>query len=280
MRNMWLSALLGPVAFVGSCSPATSSGPENSFDAAPSPPEDVSEPSPVAPEQMGSCAFNKSVKGTPKQCAAVTSSADLPVISGTISAPQLSVAYIRNQVAADDAFTLHRFKIEGPIAAIKENAESVTVEYAAPYEMPIIASLSDYQVMGRKIVTAHEVAAKFEYGSVLRLTCDNRGVVSRSLALANCAIEVPPPISENRGGTAPTPTVPQADSTAPAPTALPAIVQKAMQLDEECRGGQHDPDDTTCVARDRSFDRAKEAGWCYGTDSDTEAEREWQRCTN
>jgi hypothetical protein len=61
---------------------------------------------------------------------------------------------------------------------------------------------------------------------------------------------------------------------------LPAIVQRTMQLDEECRGGQHDPDDASCVARDRSFDQAKEAGWCYGRDGDTEAERVWHPCTS
>lgn len=61
---------------------------------------------------------------------------------------------------------------------------------------------------------------------------------------------------------------------------LPAIVRKAIKLDEECRGGQHDPNDATCVARDRSFDQAKEAGWCYGRDGDTEADRVWRTCAS
>lgn len=66
----------------------------------------------------------------------------------------------------------------------------------------------------------------------------------------------------------------------PVVSSLPAIVQKAIKLDDECRGGQHDVDDATCLARDRSFDHAKEAGWCYGSDGDTEAERVWRACAS
>lgn len=57
-------------------------------------------------------------------------------------------------------------------------------------------------------------------------------------------------------------------------------MRQALSLDEECRGGQHTPDDETCRLRDRVFADLEKRGWCwaYRDINIMPADFRWHRC--
>lgn len=64
----------------------------------------------------------------------------------------------------------------------------------------------------------------------------------------------------------------------PTPAEL-ALLERWNNLTSECQGGDHQPEDQVCRARDNAHESLRQAGWCFGTDDQTYAERVWQRCS-
>lgn len=58
------------------------------------------------------------------------------------------------------------------------------------------------------------------------------------------------------------------------------LIDVAMKLNDQCRGGPGDDPQThkACDARDLAFKRLKQKGWCYGQDAETMAGAKWARC--
>lgn len=57
-------------------------------------------------------------------------------------------------------------------------------------------------------------------------------------------------------------------------------MRRAVALEEECRGGQHSPDDPTCRSRDQAFAALEKRNWCWAY-SDwrvVAADADWHRC--
>jgi hypothetical protein len=61
-------------------------------------------------------------------------------------------------------------------------------------------------------------------------------------------------------------------------TKYPPIVDQVVELDNECRGGNHTIDDAVCLKRDRLGTQLGKIGWCYGRPGDYPADRYWHRC--
>ena len=61
-----------------------------------------------------------------------------------------------------------------------------------------------------------------------------------------------------------------------------ALVARAEALNSACRGGRGDDPATVraCDDRDAAVRQLAARGWCYGTPSDIEAQKEWQRCAD
>ncbi len=196
MRKKSPWGILVLTAFVADCSPDPSASGNAGMEAAANDRDGMSVENPGQPIPddgiVRACSFDGNVSGTKTQCESINVSVDLPKLDRAISAPQLSAAYIQNQVSANDAFTLKRIHVFGAMTGITEDASVVTIEYAAPYQMPVKATLSEYQIYGNKIVSAHDAAAHFLRGQTSFLACDNRGVVFGSLSLVNCMIEAGP----------------------------------------------------------------------------------------
>lgn len=64
----------------------------------------------------------------------------------------------------------------------------------------------------------------------------------------------------------------------PTPAEL-ALLKRWNNLTDECQGGDHEPNDRVCRARDQSYEKLRQAGWCFGTDDQPSADRVWQRCS-
>lgn len=64
----------------------------------------------------------------------------------------------------------------------------------------------------------------------------------------------------------------------PTPAEL-ALLKRWNNLTDECQGGEHEPNDSVCRARDQSYEKLRQAGWCFGSDDQPSADRVWQRCS-
>ena len=61
----------------------------------------------------------------------------------------------------------------------------------------------------------------------------------------------------------------------------PRLKARWLRLEEECRGGQHDPDDAVCTERNRVLNELERRGvcWAYRDDRVTPTLYDWHPCS-
>lgn len=145
--------------------------------------------------KVGPCAADKAFIGTQSQCTGMVNLLQEPM-RASVSTAMLSVDYISNQVAANNQFNLKKIRVDGAVVAVTEDAETITLEMAAPYQMPVKANLWADQVVSdgnsHRIVPAREVAANIGRGQYVTMNCFNRGLVDGEIVLATCLL-IPSP---------------------------------------------------------------------------------------
>lgn len=57
-----------------------------------------------------------------------------------------------------------------------------------------------------------------------------------------------------------------------------ALIDRADELNADCRGGDADKVDAVCKQRDDAYKAAEAAGWCYGQDVQVQADSAWAPC--
>ena len=70
------------------------------------------------------------------------------------------------------------------------------------------------------------------------------------------------------------------NDTVSIPKEISGLIKKTDFLNDKCRGGSGDNPETmkSCDERDKYVDLLHKKGWCYGTSSQIEADKTWQKC--